>query len=450
MADSADVVVIGAGVAGVSAAYHLSVGHGLERVLIVDPRPPLTLTSDKSTECYRNWWPNLPMVQLMNHSIDLLEAMASDSGNRFGMNRRGYLFVTGDETRLHSMIEEAHLTSTLGAGPIRIHPGPIPYRPSPEDGYLGAPEGADILVGPDTVREHFPFITPEAVGAIHVRRAGWFSAQQLGSWMLDRARERGTRFIPDEVTGIRVDDGSVSGVDLASGGQIDTMAVVDAAGPMSRMVAAMVGVEVPVLAEVHLKVAYREHLGLIPRHAPMFIWCDPQTIDWSDEERAELELQGRHELISEMPIFCHARPEGGANSPYLLALWEYHNDVREEPVWPLPEDALYPEVVMRGLATMAPGLAPYLDRLPHSVVDGGYYIKTTENRPLVGPAGPDGFHLLSGMSGFGVMVAAGAGDLLARHVAGAELPDYSGAYLLSRYDDEAYLASLGSGRHGQL
>jgi glycine/D-amino acid oxidase-like deaminating enzyme len=84
------------------------------------------------------------------------------------------------------------------------------------------------------------------------------------------------------------------------------------------------------------------------------------------------------------------------------------------------------------------------------VVDGGYYIKTTENRPLVGPAGPDGFHLLSGMSGFGVMVAAGAGDLLARHVAGAELPDYSGAYLLSRYDDEAYLASLGSGRHGQL
>jgi len=450
VADSADVVVIGAGVAGVSAAYHLSVTQGLERVLIVDPRPPLTLTSDKSTECYRNWWPNLPMVRLMNHSIDLLETLAADSGNRFGMNRRGYLFVTGDETRLHSMIEEAHLTSTLGAGPIRIHPGPIPYRPSPEDGYLGAPEGADILVGPDTVREHFPFITSEAVGAIHVRRAGWFSAQQLGSLMLDRAREKGTRFVPDEVTGIRVNDGSVSGVDLASGGQIDTMLVVDAAGPMSRMVAAMAGVEVPVFAEVHLKVAYREHLGLIPRHAPMFIWCDPQTIDWSEEERAELELEGRHDLVSEMPIFCHARPEGGVDSPYLLALWEYHNDVKDEPVWPLPEDGLYPEVVMRGLTTMAPGLAPYLDRLPHSVVDGGYYIKTRENRPLLGPAGPHGFHLLSGMSGFGVMVAAGAGDLVARHVAGAELPDYSGSFLLSRYDDEAYLASIGSGRHGQL
>jgi len=450
MAESADVVVIGAGVAGVSAAYHLAVAQGLERVLIVDPRPPLTLTSDKSTECYRNWWPNLAMVRLMNRSIDLLEAMAADSGNVFGMNRRGYLFVTGDEARLHSMIEEAHLTSTLGAGPVRIHPGPIPYRPSPEDGYLGSPEGADILVGSETVREHFPFITATAVGAIHVRRAGWFSAQQLGAWMLDRAREKGTRLIQDEVTGITVDGGSVGGVNLASGGEIEAPAVVDAAGPMSRSVATMVGVEVPLFAEVHLKVAYREHLGVIPRHAPMFIWSDPQTIDWSEDERAELERQGRHHLISEMPIFCHARPEGGADSPYLLALWEYHADVRE-PIWPLPEDPLYPEVVMRGLTTMAPGLAPYLEGLPHSVVDGGYYIKTRENRPLVGPTGPTGFHLMSGMSGFGVMVAAGAGDLLARHVAGADLPDYSSSFLLNRYNDEAYLASIaGSGRSGQL
>lgn len=450
MADSADVMVIGAGIAGVSAAYHLAVAQGLKRVRIVDPRPPLTLTSDKSTECYRNWWPNTPMIELMNHSIDLLEKMAAESGNVIGMNRRGYLFVTGNEARFHSMIEEAHLTSTLGAGPVRIHPGPIPYRPSPEAGYLGAPEGADIFVGSDTVREHFPFITEHAVGAIHVRRAGWFSAQQLGAWMLDRARENGARFIQDEVTAIAVSGGSVSGLSLESGGEVEAPVVVDAAGPMSRSVAAMVGLEVPVFAELHLKVAYREHLGVIPRHAPMFIWSDPQTIDWSDDERAELERQGRHDLLGEMPIFCHGRPEGGSDSSYLLALWEYHDDVRD-PVWPLPHDPLYPEVVMRGLTTMAPGLAPYLKGLPHSVVDGGYYIKTRENRPLVGPAGPEGFHLVAGMSGFGVMVAAGAGDLLARHVAGADLPSYSDAFLLGRYDDPAYLALIAdTDRSGQL
>ncbi len=450
MADTADVVVIGAGIAGISVAYHLSVVQGLRDVAIVDPRPPLTLTSDKSTECYRNWWPNLPMVQLMNHSIDLLEHMAAETGNIFGMNRRGYLFVTGEEDTLQRMTEEAHHTSTLGAGPVRIHPGPIPYRPAAAEGWPGAPEGADLLIGADTIREHFPYITENALGALHIRRAGWFSAQQLGSWMLDRAREKGASLTAGEVVGIDLDGGRVAGVVLDDGSAIAAPMVVDAAGPLAGRVAEMVGVELPLFSELHIKVAYREHLGVIPREAPMFIWSDTQRIGWSDEEREELKAQGRPELLAEMPIFCHARPEGGAESPYLLGLWEYHGDIRD-PVWPLPEDPLYPEVVMRGLTKMAPGLSPYLDRLPHSVVDGGYYTKTKENRPLAGPAGPAGFHLAAGLSGFGVMVAAGLGDLVAQHVVGAALPEYSDAFLLSRYDDPEYLTAVEvAGRSGQL
>lgn len=105
---------------------------------------------------------------------------------------------------------------------------------------------------------------------------------------------------------------------------------------------------------------------------------------------------------------------------------------------------------MRGLTTMVPGLAVYRDRLPESFVDGGYYTKTRENRPLVGPSGMDGVHLLTGMSGFGVMVSAGAADLLARHVVGGPLPDYADAFLLSRYDDPDYLADLESAESGQL
>ena len=128
MSRAVDVVVIGAGIAGVSAAYELAVRHEVDRVVLIDPRPPLTLTSDKSTECYRNWWPNRPMVDLMSTSIDLLERMAAESGNVFGLNRRGYLFVTADEERFRRMVEDAHHTSTLGAGPVRFHPGPIPYR----------------------------------------------------------------------------------------------------------------------------------------------------------------------------------------------------------------------------------------------------------------------------------------------------------------------------------
>ena len=63
---------------------------------LIDMGPPLALTSDKSTECYRHWWPGPgdAMVALMNRSIDLMEAHAERSGNRFLMSRRGYVFAT--------------------------------------------------------------------------------------------------------------------------------------------------------------------------------------------------------------------------------------------------------------------------------------------------------------------------------------------------------------------
>jgi len=42
---SADVVICGAGIAGIAAAYHLAVEHGVARVVLVDARPPLSLTA---------------------------------------------------------------------------------------------------------------------------------------------------------------------------------------------------------------------------------------------------------------------------------------------------------------------------------------------------------------------------------------------------------------------
>ena len=91
---------------------------------------------------------------------------------------------------------------------------------------------------------------------------------------------------------------------------------------------------------------------------------------------------------------------------------------------------------------MVPGLAVYLDRLPQPVVDGGYYTKTRENRPLVGPLGVDGAFVVGAFSGFGVMAAAAAGELAAMYVTNAELPAYATAFALSRYEDPGYLAEI--------
>jgi glycine/D-amino acid oxidase-like deaminating enzyme len=428
---SADVVVVGAGIAGVSTVYHLT-RLGITDVTLVDPRSPLSLTSDKSTECYRNWWPNEPMVGLMQRSIDLLEQMAEESSNVFGLSRRGYLFATASRNRLDAMRAQAHITSSFGAGNVREHPGPDPYGE--------AVDGVDILDSSE-LQSHFPYLTDAAVGAVHVRRAGWFSAQQLGAWMLERAREAGAEHVMGEVVDIEVSGGRVSGVRLDDGSTVATGQVVVSAGPMAKGVARLADVDLPLFSELHLKVAYRDHHGVIPRDAPMIIWSDPQEIDWSDEERDGLAEMGRDDLLGEMPIFCHGRPEGGPDSPYFVALWEYHREILE-PEWPLPDDPLYPEVVMRGLTTMVPGLEVYLDGLPESSVDGGYYTKTRENRPLIGPCGPDGFNVVVGLSGFGVMASSAAGELAAQHIAGTDIPRYAPHFLLSRYEDPTYLATI--------
>ena len=395
--------VCGAGIAGVSAGYFLSVVLGVEDVVIVDPRPPLTLTSDKSTECYRNWWRNPAMVGFMNRSIDLLEELAEESDDAFHLNRRGYLYLHGDETA--------------------------------ED-----PAGPEV-VSESQLANEFPYLSNGARSAIRVRRAGWFSAQQLGTWMLDRARKHGARLLRNRVVGVNGEGGRLAAVELDDGTIISTPVFINASGPMLREVAAMAAADLPVHNELHLKLAFKDTLKAIPRDAPMLIWADPQRLDLSDEERALCVRDGRTDLLEELPAGCHCRPEGGPDSDWVLGLWEYHR-LTMDPVWPLPIDPMYAQTVLRGLTTMIPALGAYQAKPPESVVDGGYYTKATDNLPMIGPSGADGGYVCGGLSGYGVMAACAAGELAALYATDGDLPDYAAAFDPSRYEDPGYAESV--------
>jgi glycine/D-amino acid oxidase-like deaminating enzyme len=100
---------------------------------------------------------------------------------------------------------------------------------------------------------------------------------------------------------------------------------------------------------------------------------------------------------------------------------------------------------------MIPRLKAYVDRLPKAVVDGGYYTKTRENRPLIGKLPIEGAYVIGGLSGFGVMASCGAADLLAAHLTGGTLPRYAPAFALERYKDPEYQKLLENfGESGQL
>jgi len=114
------------------------------------------------------------------------------------------------------------------------------------------------------------------------------------------------------------------------------------------------------------------------------IWTDPMKLPWTEEEREVLEGSDKTRwLLEEFPSGVHFRPEGGEGSQtsWLSGLTTSSPGtglaagLRQE----------YAEIVLRGMAGMVPGLSLYLGRAGKPFVDGGYYCKTQENRPLIGP-----------------------------------------------------------------
>ena len=444
----ADVVICGAGITGVATADFLSKA-GIKNILLLDPRPPLSFTSDRSTECYRNWWPDAEMLALMNRSIDLMESLADESGNTFHMNRRGYLYITADENKIEDLRSASLQAANMGAGELRVHTAKSSnYMPAAE-GFHNSPDGADLLIGSELIRQHFPYVTERAVAALHARRAGWLSAQQLGRYLFETARQRGVRFESGRVTGVDVANGHVNGVRLSSGERVASPIFINAAGPFLKEVGTLLGVDLPVHTELHLKVAIKDPLGVVGRDAPLLIWNDSQHLPWEEEEcQALAEDDSTRWLTETFPPGVHTRPEGAGGD--ILMLWEYQTQLVEPSDSP-ELDEQYPEIALRGLAAMLPRMKEYFARMPRPQLDGGFYTKTYENRPLVGPMCVDGAYVIGAVSGYGIMSACGVADLLTAHITRTKLPAYAGALDLARYDNAEYQKRLENwGDGGQL
>jgi glycine/D-amino acid oxidase-like deaminating enzyme len=267
---------------------------------------------------------------------------------------------------------------------------------------------------------------------LHVRRAGYMNAMKLGQWLLVRACAQGVDLVRDEVTGLALDGGRLTAVRLASGARIETEAFVLAAGPLLPDWASRLELGVPIVNELHGKVSFDDEAGVIPREAPLMIWND--TVDLGS--------------LGTFPPAVHMRPRGARS---VLGVWTY--DARVEPaVFPPTFPTNYAEVVLRGLAVMCPGLRSYVGRAGDAIVDGGYYCKAPDNRPLIGPTRINGVYALGALSGFGVMASQAAAELLAAHLLDQKLPDYAPAFHPSRFHDPAHRETLArlDARSGQL
>lgn len=415
-----EVLVVGAGLLGLSAAHFLA-KKGL-RVAVLEREAPLACTSDKSTECYRVFWPgDEALAALVAHSLELLPPFRPTARP----NRRGYLYL-GEEAALALLAEKAP-----HAGPLRVHRQGASYP-------QGAEEGLDLL-RPGALGEAFPYLAHlRGVAGLHVRPAGWLSAQGLGMGLLEAFRTLGGSLLHGEFLGLEREGGKPCHARVRQGKReilLPFQALVLAPGPGLPALARALGLDLPLQAEPHFKAWFPDPLGRFPREAPLLIWNAPQEVFTPEEKALLQEEPALTPLLGPLPPGAHGRPEGEG----FLALYNpFPKAEAPRACTPLPPPWAG-EVALRGLFPLLPSLRAYLGARPR--VDGGYYVRTPENRPLLGPVA-EGVYLLGAFSGYGVMAALGAGELLARWVTGEDLPPYAQALAPGRYQDPTYRPSL--------
>jgi glycine/D-amino acid oxidase-like deaminating enzyme len=189
-----EIVVIGAGVAGIATAYYLCTRFRKQSVLLVDGRQPMSFTSAQSGDNYRNWWPHPTMVEFTNASIDLMEQIATESSNVLQMTRGGYAAASRKEN-IDGSIADLH-AGYGGEDPnlVRIHDKSSAenYRVPETQNWMDAPDGVDVLSNQQLIRRTFPAFSDDIANVVHIRRAGDISSQQMAQYMLGRIDDAAT------------------------------------------------------------------------------------------------------------------------------------------------------------------------------------------------------------------------------------------------------------------
>lgn len=446
----AEIVVIGAGVAGIVTAYYLCTEWKKRSVLIIDSRQPMSFTSAQSGDNYRNWWPHPTMVEFTDASIDLMERIAVESSNILQLTRGGYAAASRN-ANIDALIADLH--AGYGSNDpdlIRIHNNSSAesYRGPAAMNWMDAPDGVDILSNRQLIRKTFPSFSREIASVIHIRRAGEISSQQMGQYMLGRISEAGGKRMRGRLQGVTCNGRFALEIDGPDGVErINAEAIVNAAGPFARHVAGMLDIDLPIRNVFQQKIALEDRNGAIPRALPFSIDLDNQDLKWTAEERELLADDPQMQwLLKDISGGIHCRPEGGATGTWVKLGWAYNDEAsepEEDPVNDTHFDPQFPEIVLRGGAALNPGLGQYIESFPSRCSHyGGYYPMTHENWPLIGPLGVDGAFVTGALSGFGSMSACAAGALCASWIAGGDLPSYARQLSLERYDDEELMAEI--------
>jgi len=357
MSESADAVIIGAGVHGASLAFHLA-ERGM-RPLVVERATVAAGATGRSSGVVRMHYDVEADARLAWLSHSYFTNWAERVGGESGFVRTGFLqMVPGDE--IEALRANVAMQQELGI--------------------------ETDLVDAVTVAELVPGIRTDDIElAAWEPRSGYADPTMSCSSLLAGATARGARIWQHTaVSAIRVDGERVLGVET-SRGPVDAPIVVLAAGAWSAPLGAGVGLELPIQTWRH-DVAYLHRPPELPTH--------PTLIDFANS--------------------MYARPEG---EHLTLVALEDGNPLGGSPDEPV--DSAAPGFIERAaerLVRRLPAMEVAGLHSAHSGVDG----LTPDQHPLIGAAGPEGLWLDCGYSGTGFKIAPAVGAALAELITEGE------------------------------
>ncbi len=218
MKERANVVIIGGGVTGCGTAYNLA-KRGTENVIIVEKN---FLCSGATGRCgggIRQQFTTEANIKLAMESVRLFEGLSEELDTDIEYEQGGYLIITYEE-EVEQFKKNVKLQNTLGL--------------------------KSRFITPEQAREIVPLLNIEPIaGATFCPTDGHANPFRVTHAYAKKAREMGVNIEKfTEVTGIETQDGQITAV-KTNKGTIKTNVVVNAAGPHSRDIAAMVGVDLP-------------------------------------------------------------------------------------------------------------------------------------------------------------------------------------------------------------
>lgn len=337
----ADVVVIGAGLTGLSVAWNLA-QLGVNRLVVLERNYPGCELYGRFSAGVRRQFGTRLEIELTLASLPFFDMLLQEPEIKAGYEPVGYAFLAGPAAAA-GLRRSWLLQQSMGINSAWL-------------------EGSEI-------KEKFPYCAGEGVvAATFCADDFWLNPWEVHQWLLRACRVAGVQIREQSsVTSIEVSQGIIQSVNCPDL-KIKTSSVVNAAGARARLIQQMAGSDAPVDPSSRVKYLVKAPVEL-PRTMP---------------------------LITDLTTGTYVRNEGGeaivgVKPPQKVVGYDYDTS-------PATLDWMHRQAGLR-----YPSLAKIVPLTPTRLITGLYDV-TPDGLPVAGPdPGVKGLYLAAGFNGHGVM-----------------------------------------------